>query len=97
MINAIRVYISNLNYPTKICRESVFRNRSYARWAAIEILYQVETDSRNPLDVVEDFAARMNQFSLTRFGDSGFIFAVAFDTAMDIVDQLLLIKGEQLL
>lgn len=63
-----------------------FQQRSYARWAAIEILNALMDHPFEPVtDVIEEFQVKMEAFAcLAKDMDVSVMFSVAYDTAEDI-------------
>lgn len=64
-----------------------FDRRSYARWAANEILSRVKTEGseRSVLDIIEEFRIEMDHYSVFDSDrDREFIFITARETAEDI-------------
>lgn len=88
-ISILQEYIADMPEPRKKCKKQVFLQETYSRWAAEEILkYIQENESRPPVAVVEEFKDRMNHYSLMN-RNSSYIFSVAYDIAMDILDIFL--------
>lgn len=85
-------YISKLERPGKHQPLLYFAFYSYSRWAAKELLKELEQHSDMPaIDVVEHFARKMDHFS-TMNKDTSFCFSTAHDVATDILDELILEK-----
>lgn len=64
-----------------------FNRRSYARWAAKEILHRVQTEGngRTVIDIIEEFRLEMDRCSEVDYDrDREFIFVTARETAEDI-------------
>lgn len=64
-----------------------FNRRSYARWAATEILNRVKTEKlgRKVTDIIEEFRLEMDSYSKFDYDrDREFIFITARETAEDI-------------
>lgn len=88
-ISVLQEYIADMPEPRKKCKRYVFLQETYSRWAAEEILRCIqENESRPPITVVEEFKDRMNRYSLMN-PNSSYIFSVAYDIAMDILDIFL--------
>lgn len=82
----IQQYIRELRQP---CRKKDFMQRSYSLWAAIEILKLVLIKNDiPPIMVVEEFRNKIDGYSLLN-SKSSIIFSIAYDTATDILDNLL--------
>lgn len=92
----IREYIDRLEFkgyfPRKIrvrklpMKAGYFEYKSLSAWAAKEVLRYVRAHKNIPPAIaVEDFAHKMDQYSLgnSRIGGT---FSVAYDIAMDILD-----------
>ena len=78
-------YISKLERPGKHQPLLYFAFYSYSRWAAKELLKELEQHSDMPaIDVVDHFST-MNK-------DTSFCFSTAHDVATDILDELILEK-----
>ena len=71
--------------------ESEFAQLSYNEWAAKECLDYIKRHPGIPvLDAVADFASKMDDYCCQHeYGECSWPFAVAYDTAMNIYDQLL--------
>lgn len=66
-----------------------FKQESCSRWAANEILKLLKKrQDVPPLVLIEEFADQMDHFSCLNLNTS-FIFSVARDTALNIVDDLI--------
>ena len=88
-ISVLQEYIADMPEPRKKCKKQIFLQETYSRWAAEEILRCIqENRSRPPVAVVEEFKDRMNHYSLMN-PNSSYIFSVAYDIAMDILDIFL--------
>lgn len=88
-ISVLQEYIGDMPEPRKKCKKQIFLQETYSRWAAEEILRCIqENKSRPPVAVVEEFKDRMNHYSLMN-PNSSYIFSVAYDIAMDILDIFL--------
>lgn len=88
----ITEYISNLSRPSLYLgkgQKAHFKQESYSKWAAKEVLRCVkEQDNRHPIDVIEDFVRRMDRYSCLN-SEQSFIFSIAHDTGMSILDLFL--------
>lgn len=66
-----------------------FRQESYSRWAAREILYRLENDRNTPpLIIIENFRNQMDEYACMNSCTS-YMFSVAKDMAQWIVDLLI--------
>lgn len=89
VVSVLQEYIANMPEPRKKCKKQVFLQETYSRWAAEEILRCIlKSESLPPVTVVEEFKNRMNHYSLMN-PNSSYIFSVAYDIAMDILDIFL--------
>lgn len=91
VISVIEDYMYDLFEPSRNWPKYEFRKRSYARWAASEILKCVQKQSdRPPIEVVEDLVRKTDEYSGVEHDDrnDSFIFYVAHDVATDILDIL---------
>lgn len=91
----VQEYISEL-YIKELppCQKRAFMQQSYSRWAAEEILRCIqERGSKQPVTVIEEFANKMDKYSLAN-SNTSYIFSVGYDTAMDILDRFLLYEKE---
>lgn len=91
VIAAIEDYIFDLFEPNRNWPKYEFCKRSYARWAATEILNSVKRHPYiSPYQLVEDFARKTDTFSGLDHDErnDGFIFLVAHNVATDILDIL---------
>lgn len=84
----VQNYIRELGEPYKSLRRAHFRQKSHSIWAAEEILTRILTSGKDPISVVEDFARSTDQYSCID-GSASYMFSVAHDTAMDILDRIL--------
>lgn len=88
-IEKIKEYIKELDRPNNKMQKNNFRQLSYSKWAANEILYRVmQYPDVNPILLVEQFAFKMNDYSC-KHGPSSFPFSVAYDISMNILDILM--------
>lgn len=88
-ISVLQEYIADMPEPRKKCKKQVFLQETYSRWAAEEILKCIrENETTPPITVVEEFKDRMDHYSLMN-PNSSYIFSVAYDIAMDILDIFL--------
>lgn len=64
-----------------------FNQRAYGLWAVEEIISILEKDdSKHPVDLISDFAERMDKYACMAHPDVRWIFSVAYDTAMNALD-----------
>lgn len=90
-ISVIQEYMYDLFEPGRTWPKYEFRKRSYAWWAASEILKCVQTNQNiPPMKMVEDFVRKTDEYSGVDHDDrnDSFIFCVAHDVATDILDIL---------
>lgn len=90
-IFAIKEYMYDLFEPARNWPDYEFRKRSYARWAAAEILKCIQKQPNRPsIEVVKDFVRKTDDFSGIEHDNrnDSFIFYVAHDVATDILDIL---------
>lgn len=73
---------------SKIFGNEAFAQRSYQIWAIDEILSEINKSSSPVSLIVESFAKKMDSYSCS--GKSGWIFSVAHDIALWILDNLLI-------
>lgn len=91
VISVIEDYMFDLFEPGRNWPKYEFRKRSYGRWAAEEILKSIQRHRNiSPMEVVEEFVLRTNEFSGIEHDErnDSFIFSVAHDVATDILDIL---------
>lgn len=91
VISVIEEYMVDLFEPGRNWPKYEFRKRSYERWAAEEILSDIQHHSNMPpVLVVEEFVRRTDEFSNIEHDErnDSFIFSVAHDVATDILDIL---------
>ncbi len=70
-------------------KKTDFKQLSYSKWAAEEILRDIEREkSTPPLVVIENFIRKMDEYSCMN-EKASFIFSAAHDTAEHILDLLL--------
>lgn len=68
----------------------IFEERSYARWAANEILRRIIDDPFAPPDlIVVEFMCKMSALSFVDETENGRIFAIARETAENILYLLM--------
>lgn len=65
-----------------------FKQESYSRWAAEELMASLKKETTPPLILIEEFRDKMDKYSCLNPSTS-FIFSVAKDTAECIIDLLL--------
>ena len=88
----IQNYISKLHDPDRELKKSCFKQLSYSKWAANEVLNFVKNRPRTPpVFSVETFASMMDEYACMNQGTS-YIFSIAYDIAMDILDMLLEVR-----
>lgn len=88
-IAVITGYIVKLREPVSNWRSSKFKQSSYAKWAAKEVLrYVKEHDSVPPIMAIEEFIRKMDKYSCMNT-KSSYMFSVAHDIAEDILDLFL--------
>lgn len=77
----------NLFQPNKNWPETIFEDRSYARWAATELAERLmDRPYENPDMIVEEFMLRMSLLaSVTEDPVKRRVFSIARDTAEDIL------------
>ena len=85
----IENYLYYMKKPRRNLKMDRFAYRSYAIWAAEELLsYVNEHDSVPPLDAVNEFIKMVDNYSSIN-KETGFIFSIAKDIAEDIFDMLM--------
>lgn len=85
----VKDYISELPEPRYHLKKSYICQRSYSIWAAEEVLRTIrKRKDVTPIVAVEEFVYRMEYFALKR-PEASYIFSVAYDVGMDILDILL--------
>ena len=78
----------DLNYWDK----ELFQQKVYSIWAIQKLLYKIDHEPRVPvMFILERFIDTMNRYSLKNEKTS-LMFSIAYDTAMDIYDKLLLLN-----
>ena len=88
-IRAIESYIHELKDPQTNYKKSRFEQATYSKWAANEVLGYVKyRKDISPIQAVEEFINKMDDYAC-EVGRSSYIFSVAYDIAMDILDLLL--------
>lgn len=84
----VRSYIQRLPAPETKIRQSTFEQCSLERWAAKEILRQLNTHPDiPPAYVIEEFTNKMEQYSVQN-PHTSYVFSVAYDVGVDILDCL---------
>jgi hypothetical protein len=85
----VKDYIADLKDPALCMRKDIFNQRSYSIWAAEEVLRAIQKNKDiQPIEVIENFIAKMDQYSLHK-SNTSYIFSIAYDIAVDIADILL--------
>lgn len=63
-----------------------FRQRSYARWAALELQKRMVEDDSDPLDIILEFMSEVKHCALiTDREENQMLFSTAIDVAEDIM------------
>lgn len=91
VIFVIQEYMYDLFEPGRNWPKYEFSKRSYARWAASEILKRIQSNPNvSPLEIVEDYVRKTDAWAKMDHYDrnDGFIFYVAHDVATDVLDIL---------
>lgn len=89
VISIVKEYLENVENTIAPWQGYRFSQVSYTKWAAIEILYLLkEKYYLPPLTVLEDFANKMDTYACLNKGNT-FMFSVAYDTTMNIIDILI--------
>lgn len=85
-------YYMNYSVKSGSCRgwknDLYFQQHSYQKWAVAEIIKYVSQSNEPAIDAIEEFVAKMDEFSCCE-GDT-FMFSVAHDVGIAILDFLLL-------
>lgn len=96
IVLAIEDYIFDLIDPQRNWPKHYFKQASFSRWAAEEILKLVKRASslQESIDVVADFSIKMKNFALMDHDDKddARIFYVAYEVGTDILDILNAMK-----
>jgi hypothetical protein len=88
-LDYIYQYIASMRVPSNTLRDGIFRQESYALWAAYEILRRIASHPGiRPIDVVDDFRMEMDRLACLNTHTS-WMFSVAYDVADDILYQML--------
>lgn len=88
-IEIIRKYIVDLENRAYLWQKPSFKQNSYAKWAANELLECIRNRPTTSVIVtIEDFIRRMDRYSCMNLKNS-YMFSVAHDTAEDILDIFL--------
>lgn len=67
-------------------KRKYFDQKSYSNWAANEVLLYVQKHSdMSPIEAIEEFAKKVDRYSVKN-PNTSYIFSVAYDVAMDILD-----------
>lgn len=82
----VQDYILDLSDPRSSLRRSHFKQLSYTKWAAEEVLRTIrKRRDMSPTAAVEEFVNKMDQYALMH-GNLSYIFSVAYDVGLDILD-----------
>ena len=85
----IKEYVEKYLCTPHRLRRLEFAQESYARWAANELLIELQRRKHMPpLIVMEEFRNKMDRYSLKK-GPCSWIFSVAKDTAETLIDLLI--------
>lgn len=88
-IEIIQKYIADLEKQNHFWQKSSFKQNSYAKWAANELLECIKNRPKTSVIVtIEDFIRKMDRYSCMSLKNS-YMFSVAHDTAEDILDIFL--------
>ena len=91
-VQFLNSYISSI--PTHIVYpKEYFEHLSYSKWIAEEILHRVEVSNKPATLIVEELIFKLNKWACIN-PKTSFIFSTAHDTAVDILDHLLSMKGD---
>lgn len=72
----------------------LFQQKVYSAWAVKELYDEIINKPNIPvLLIIEDFVTKMDEYACKN-KDLSHIFSIAYDTGLDIYDQLLNMKGE---
>ena len=92
VITAIRKHTRNTSIRRRNRKESHFVQYAYSEWAVREIIESIQKNkSKPPIAVVEDFVRKMDEYSCVN-QDTSRIFSIAKDSAMDILDMLIVMR-----
>ena len=84
--------ICDLKQSTSYWQKELFAQQVYTIWAAKEIYFLLsENDIYPPEVVVEEFANKMSDYASKR-KETNFMFSIAYDTAIDILDLIYVTK-----
>ena len=88
-IEIIQKYISDFENRKHYWSKPMFKQNSYAKWSAEELLERVQNRKNVPaIYVIEDFIRLMDRYACMNPHNS-YMFSVAHDTAEDILDFIL--------
>lgn len=92
VITAIRKHTRNTSIRRRHRKESYFIQYCYSQWAVDEIIKSIQKNgSKPPITVVEDFVRKMDEYSCVN-PNTSLIFSIAKDSAMDILDLLIVMR-----
>lgn len=64
-----------------------FQQRTYGLWAIEELIAILNSDdNKHPIDIISDFASKMDNYACMAHPDVRWIFSIAYDTAMNALD-----------
>ena len=96
VVSAVEDYIYDLVDPQRNWPKYYFKQVSFSRWAAEEILELVKQtlSLHESIDVISDFSIKMKNFALMDHDDKddARIFYVAYEVGTDILDILNAMK-----
>lgn len=85
------ITLPHINYNEYWDKE-IFQQKVYSIWATQELLNDINNQPTcSVLSIIEKFINRMDEYSLKNKKTS-LMFSIAYDTAMDIYDKLLLLN-----
>lgn len=83
------MYSDELVYPLTPRGKELFIENSYQQWAAREFLNYISTSNADLYSAADQFVRQMDDQATNRKGERR-MFAIAYDVAVDLADQLYL-------
>lgn len=72
------------------CKRIDFEYNSYSRWALNELRqYIIKNRNKDPIDSLNEFKYKMDQFACQSKSEANFIFSVAYDITVFVIDELM--------
>lgn len=92
ILDLIKEYYKNFCVKSKFSNSwkdrLYFQQHSYQKWAVTTIIDCVEKSDKMPINEIEDFINKMDDFSC--LSNNSYMFSVAYDIGVDILDFIIM-------